>query len=396
MIKNCEIKPVRLLYVILAFAVLLSSFSFPFSASAKSKVNTYSAPYALEAVSCSETTAQLKWKLKEKLKADSGFQVLVYSKKKGHYVNKGHTKDKKLDLKKLPQTDIRKVKVRTYVKKKGRKYYGEATLIKIPMPPARAKITELSYKSKGRMSVKWSGDDKATGYILQYSTSSSFEEKYTSTIVYEENINSAVIKGLGKDTYYVRVIAFRDFEGVKYAAKRSAVKQVEIEKGYTFKSMVNTYETDLSGKKAVLKLTKNAVDISKYETTYDRLEAIYIWHVIHAQSFQSCYYFTINFNKTVDALFGETRKFDNFIWMAAGNFQNRSGGRPIHKWPVLFFAGQPFVCDGRIEGYINENCFGLEKGSATEKRFLFDSWYMSFRKADIYKDKFIVKYKTLK
>ena len=397
MFLNIKTQSKRALSLLLSLLMLLSSMSLSFTASAKSKVNTYEAPYDLTVVNYSETTAKIKWKLKGKLTSNAGFQVLVYSKKKGKYVNKGHIRTKSFELKNLPQSDIRKVKVRTYVKKKSKKYYGEAALIKIPKPVSKPKITDLTLTKKGRMTVSWKGDEDASGYILRYSTSSKFDEKYTSTVIIEDNVSSTLIKGLAQDTYYFRLAAFKDFEGVRYASKWSAVSQAEVEKGYTtFKGFVNVYETDMSGRKAVLKLTKKGVDISKFETTYDRLEAIYIWHVIHAQSFASCYYFTINFNKCVDALFGETRKFDKFIWMGAGNFQNRSGGRPVHKWPVLFFAGQPFICDGRIEGYIDENCFGLEKDNPTAKRFLLDSWYMSFRDNDLYKDGLIVKYKVLK
>ena len=386
----------RLVSLLLAFGVLVCGSCPSLGVSAKSKVNTYSAPYGVTVSSYSENTAKISWKLKEKLKKNSGFQVLVFSKKKGHYVSKGHTTKKSFTFTKLPNTDIRKIKIRTYVKKNKRKYYGASVLLRLPTPPERGEITALSYPSKGKMNVSWKVDEGADGYIFQYSTDKGFNAANTSTLVFNADESAKTVKGLGAYTYYVKIAPFRIIDGVRYCAKFSPVKSVVIEKGYTFKSMVNVNETDLSGRSAILKLTKKDVDISEYETTYDRLEAIYVWHRAHAQSFASCYYFTINFNKCVDALFGETKKFDNFIWMADGHFQNRSGGRPVHKWPVIFLQGVPYIMDGRIEGYIDTNCFGLTVGDDTYNRFLFSKWYASYRPDSIFKQKFAVKYKVIK
>ncbi len=393
MFKTIKIN--RLLSLLFALCAIICSLFPALSVSAKSKVNTYSAPYGVTVSSYSEDTAKISWKLKEKLTKNSGFQVLVYSKKKGHYVNKGHIKKKSIVLTKLPHTDIRKIKIRTYVKKNKKKYYGESVLLKLPMPLERGELTSLTYPSKGKMNVSWKAVEGADGYIFQYSTDKGFNPANTSTLIFEAGESSKTIKGLGAYTYYAKISPFRIQDGVRYSSKFSAKKETVIEKGYTFKSMVNVNETDLSGRKAILKLTKKDVDISKYETTYDRLEAIYIWHKDHAQSFASCYYFTINFNKCVDALFGETKKFDNFIWMADGHFQNRSGGRPVHKWPVVFLQGVPYIMDGRMEGYIDTDCFGLTEGDDTYNRFLFSKWYMSYRPDSIFKQKFAVKYKVI-
>ncbi len=389
MFKTDKIK--RALSLLLSLTLLSGIMSY--SAQAFAKVNTYPAPHGITVSTYSEKTAKIKWKLKGKLKYNSGFQVLVYSKKDKKYISKGYTKSKSFTLSDLEQSDIRKIKIRTFVKKNGKKYFGESAALNLPMPLEKSKITKLTYPSKGKLNVTWKAVKGAGGYILQYTTSKKFADKNTSTLVFGADTTSTTLKGLGAYTYYVKVCPFRVVDKINYVSPFCEKKEMKVKKGCSFKEMVNVNKTDLSGRKDILKLTKKKVDIKKYDTTYDRLHAIYKWHKKHAQSFASCYYFTINFNKCVDALFGETKKYDNFIWMADGNFQNRSGSRPVHKWPVIYLQGVPYIMDGRIEGYIDSNCFGLTKGNKTYKRFLFDNWYASYRPKDIFKQKFAVKYK---
>ena len=387
----------RALSLLLSLITIISVFSLSFSAQAKKKVNTYPAPYNLHAVNYSDTSVKIKWKLKKKLKKNSGYQVLVYNSEKKKYVSYDFTRKTTMIIRNLPDDEIRKIKVRTYVKKKKKKHYGKATVLELPMPPTRATVNAPVYSARGQMTVSWNPVDGASGYILQYSTSASFESYYTSTLIYTAEETEKVINGLGDKTYYVRLCSYKTVNEVNYVSRWSKAVSVQIEKGSSLKNMVNANETDTSGKKAIYKLTSYGVDISKYETTYERLEAIYRWHNAHASGFQNCYYFTINFNKCVDALFGETKKYDNFILMADGNFQNRSGARPVHKWPVIILQGVPLIMDGRIESYIDENCFGLEVGeSSRARRFLFSKWYISYRPDSFIDAGFVVKYKKYK
>ena len=393
--KKFSIK--RILSVLCALSVLLSTFALSAdSAFAKSKVNKYPAPTKLKTVTYSEKTAKIEWALSKKLKKNSGFQVLYYNPKTGKYTSIGHTTKKNYIIKNLPETETRRFAVRTYVKKKKKYYYGKFTAINIPMPVKSVKLKSAKYASKGKANISWEKNDTADGYIFQYSTSNIFYKSYTSTLIfYGKDTVSTVLKGLGKAKYYFRITPFKVYDKIRYAGKWSGVLTAEIKTGCTFAEMLNACPTDVSGKDTIYSLTKKGVDISKYKDTYTRFKAIYDWHMANARSFASCYYCTISFNKCVDALFGKTKQYDDFIKMADGHFQNRSGSRPIHKWPVIFLAGIPYITDPRIDSYIDESCFGLPKGNATEKRFLFSKYFSGVRTKDIFAAKFAVEYKVL-
>lgn len=383
--------------VLCVIAVLVSaSVITPISANAKTSPNKYPAPSELRATSYSETTARVAWKLSKKLKKKAGFQVLVYDVKQKKYISAGHTRNKHYDLKNLSKDTPRKIAVRTYVKKGKKYYYGKSAVMKLPLPVKGIELKSVKFRSKGKVTVTWHKSDIADGYLFQYSTNDKFSKGNASTLIFNDKDKKSVdVTGLGKAKYYFRVTPYKVINGNKYAAKWSAVKTLTVENGCSFSEMLNTLSTDLSGRKEIYSLTKKGVDIKKYDTTYKRFRAIYNWHKDHAQDFASCYYFTINQNKCFDALFGETKKYDDFIRMADGNFQNRSGSRPVHKWTVLYLSGLPFVVDARMEGYIDTSCFGLPKGNKTEKRFLFKQWYASLRKQTVFDSGFAAEYKVL-
>ena len=386
----------KLIKNLLVFVCVLSVLASAQIANAGTAVNNYPAPSSLTVASYSEKTAKIKWKLSKNLSDNAGFQVLIYNAENGKYVSLGRTRGNSFVIKSLPENSVRKIAVRTYVKKNGKYYNGKSTKIKIPSPVKSVELKSVKYRSKGKVAVSWSKNKKADGYILQYSTSSKFKKVYTSTLVFNvKDKSSADITGLAKAKYYFRITPYRIINDLKYSAKWSPVLSVSVSKGCTFNEMLSAYETDLSGKSTIYSLTKKGVNIKKYSDTYSRFKAIYDWHKANAQSFASCYYCVINFNKCVDALFGDTKKYDSFIWMADGNFQNRSGARPVHKWTVIFLAGKPYIVDPRMEGYISDSCFGLEKGSATAKRFLFKQWYMSLRPKTVFQQGFAVEYKVL-
>lgn len=81
-----------------------------------------------------------------------------------------------------------------------------------------------------KMTVKWKKNTKATGYQIQYSTSSSFKSYKSKTVTGKSNI-SKVITGLTKGkTYYVRVRSYKTYNGKKYFSTWSAKKKVKISK----------------------------------------------------------------------------------------------------------------------------------------------------------------------
>lgn len=92
----------------------------------------------------------------------------------------------------------------------------------------RPTITSKKSSAKKKLTVKWKKNAKASGYQVQYSTSSSFTSKTTKTISGASNI-SKTISGLksGKK-YYVRVRSYKKASGDKYYSAWSAVSSVTV------------------------------------------------------------------------------------------------------------------------------------------------------------------------
>lgn len=94
----------------------------------------------------------------------------------------------------------------------------------------RPAISSLKNSASKKMTVKWGKNSKATGYEVQYSTSSSFKnaKKVTAT---SASTTQKVVSGLTKGKkYYVRVRAYKTVSGTKYYSAWSASKNVKISK----------------------------------------------------------------------------------------------------------------------------------------------------------------------
>lgn len=246
--------------------------------------------------------------------------------------------------------------------------------------PAAVTLSSVKYNSKGKITATWKKNSNTTGYILQYSTSSSFADKNTCTMIINSNKTvSKAITNLPAKKYYVRVASYINVDSYKYRSAWSSVKNVTVKSGASLKQMINSTKTDLSGRKSILQATYNAVDIKKYSTTYDRMKAIYNWHSKNnTKYFANCLECNASFNTCMYYLFGTNKKYDNWIWLAAGNFKNKNGSTVIHKWSVLYIKGVPYIFDPRLQGYSSNKTgsdyFGVASSSSLKKRYLFDGW----------------------
>lgn len=92
---------------------------------------------------------------------------------------------------------------------------------------ARPSISKLISAKTKQMSVKWSKNAKATGYHIQYSTSSTFASgKKTVTVKGATNVNKTISKLTAKKKYYVRVRAYKTVSEKNYYSAWSAPKNV--------------------------------------------------------------------------------------------------------------------------------------------------------------------------
>ena len=101
-----------------------------------------------------------------------------------------------------------------------------------PAQPAfdrkKTAITKLT-KRKKSFKIRWAKVKNASGYKLQYSTSSKFTKKTTKTVEVKGNTKFAktVKKLKAKKKYYVRVRAYKDGKAVTVYTKWSKVKAVK-------------------------------------------------------------------------------------------------------------------------------------------------------------------------
>ena len=94
----------------------------------------------------------------------------------------------------------------------------------------RPAISSLKNSASKKMTVKWGKNSKATGYKVQYSTSSSFKNAKTVTVK-SASTTQKVISGLTKGKkYYVRVRSYKTVSGTTYNSAWSASKNVKISK----------------------------------------------------------------------------------------------------------------------------------------------------------------------
>lgn len=134
--------------------------------------------------------------------------------------------------------DIPANRIVTYISKTGRSGITFPVTLKITgvktWTPTPGKVNLYRVKNtKGRkISVKWKKVPAASGYRIQYSTSSKFKKSKTKTITLKKgNKKSQVLKGLKKGkTYYVRVRAYQTYKGKKYYGAFSRKKKVKIKK----------------------------------------------------------------------------------------------------------------------------------------------------------------------
>lgn len=96
---------------------------------------------------------------------------------------------------------------------------------------SRPAISSVSNSKSKTMTVKWGKNAKATGYQIQYSTSSSFASgNKTATISSNGTVSKAIGSLVKGKTYYVRIRSYKTVSGKKYFSTWSAKKNVKITK----------------------------------------------------------------------------------------------------------------------------------------------------------------------
>lgn len=95
---------------------------------------------------------------------------------------------------------------------------------------ARASISSISNVSYRSISLKWVKNSKASGYSIQYSTSSKFSSAKTITSTGYSTVTKKITSLTKGKTYYVRIRSYKTVSGVKKYSAYSATKSVKISK----------------------------------------------------------------------------------------------------------------------------------------------------------------------
>lgn len=109
-------------------------------------------------------------------------------------------------------------------------YYKKTTKkITITVKPKKAVLSSLKSSAKKKATVKWKKDSQATGYQIQYSTSSSFAKSNKTKNITKNSIVSNTLTSLTRGKkYHVRIRSYKKINGEKVYGSWSAKKSVKI------------------------------------------------------------------------------------------------------------------------------------------------------------------------
>ena len=109
------------------------------------------------------------------------------------------------------------------------KYKSANSATKVSYFITRPSISSLKSTTAKKMTATWAKNTKATGYQIQYSTSSSFASGNKTVTVSSASTLTKTISSLtsGKK-YYVRMRTYKTVSGTKYYSAWSATKNVAV------------------------------------------------------------------------------------------------------------------------------------------------------------------------
>ena len=179
----------------------------------------------------STTTAQFKWSKNAK---STGYQVAYSTSKKfttATTKTKTFTKNTNLywNVTGLKNGTTYYVRVRARKVVSGKTYYGAWSPTVIFVKLNNVTLSAARPTAGRKITVTWKRNAKATGYQIQYSTSSKFTGSTTKSVKITKNTTvRKVLTGLAKKTYYVRIRAYKTVSGKTVYSAWSTVKKAVV------------------------------------------------------------------------------------------------------------------------------------------------------------------------
>lgn len=121
-------------------------------------------------------------------------------------------------------------KVYAYKTVSGSTYTSLASDVKSMYFVSRPSVSSVSNTTGLKMLIKWAKNTKASGYVIQYSTNSSFSSPKSSTVTSNSTVSKTISNLTKGKTYYVRIRSYKTVGGVKYYSAWSTAKTVKISK----------------------------------------------------------------------------------------------------------------------------------------------------------------------
>ena len=167
------------------------------------------------------TSYTLSW---NKAKTGTGYQVQQYVGGKWKTV-KTIKNLNTTTYKATVKSGTAKFRVRAYGTFNSRTVYGSAQTKEIYIPKKQA-VKSLT-GDKGAFTVKYSKDNKATGYEIQYSKNKDFTDATTVNVTKKATVSKKISK-LGKGKYFVRVRSYKTIDETTIYGAYSAAKSVAV------------------------------------------------------------------------------------------------------------------------------------------------------------------------
>ena len=182
-------------------------------------------PSALKCASRKTTSEKFTWK---KVSGVSGYQIQI-STKDGKKWGKTYNAKKanSYTIKGLTSGSAYKVRVRFYITKNGKNYYGKWATLTSPTIPSATSFSKITSARK-TFTAQWKKIKNVTGYEIQYAKKSNFSD--AKTLKYKSAVKFTIKNKKGGKKYFIRVRTYKTIGGKNYYSAWSKTKTVTTKK----------------------------------------------------------------------------------------------------------------------------------------------------------------------
>ena len=180
-------------------------------------------PSGLKCASRKATSEKFTW---AKTSGVSGYQIQLLNSANKQVALKS-TNSNAYTFSKLTAGTAYKARVRFYITKNGKNYYGAWTTLTSPTLPSGTTISKLTAKKKA-FTAQWKKNNTVSGYQIQYAKNSKFKD--AKSLKYKRAIKLTIKSKKGGKKYFVRVRTYKTIAGKTYYSTWSKTKSVVTKK----------------------------------------------------------------------------------------------------------------------------------------------------------------------